>query len=559
MSTQTKNILLVDDEKRLLSALRRRLSADFNIVTAASALRALEIIEEDANIAVIVADMQMPEMNGIELLKAVQQKAPAIRRLMLTGNADLETAMAAINDGKVMRFLRKPCDTEELKKALSQALSEHDFQTAETIAESQSEKASDAGERARTAFLSRMNHELRTPLNQIIGLANILETNPPEATSPDSIEHLKQIQASGEQMLHLINRILDFSRLQSASKPDGEPQIADVVQILNDEIHKIRHAAAKKNITISFDSLRRHAEIFASSVDTRTAIRELLDNATKFNSPNGHVSILVKCDTQNVAVKIIDTGCGISPTYVDEIQTPFRQGDESYSRRHEGIGLGLALVETTAKLNNARFSLKSQAQGGVEATLIFPRAAADGPRGADKGVSLSVSETIQVNLWRLVLIFALTDVSLLRTIRYGLILGMSLFFVSIQPSSGADNPSLRFQVIVPATEDFNAENEVENAIRKVAVDANWLYFTTSYLYILVADDKPPTKALFFCGQRLCFHQNPMSRERLRLGLPRGRALIGGVIFRSSKNEPRAISINETLATTQPLWGLASPD
>ena len=141
MSPQPKKVLLVDDEERLLSALRRRLSGDFDILTAVSGGKALELIAAEPSIAVVVADMQMPEMNGIELLKLIRERAPAIRRLMLTGNADQETAVAAINEGKVMRFLRKPCEIEDLKTALNQALADYEFQASPSIPQAPPGKA----------------------------------------------------------------------------------------------------------------------------------------------------------------------------------------------------------------------------------------------------------------------------------------------------------------------------------------------------------------------------------------------------------------------------------
>lgn len=377
MSLPPRKVLLVDDEMRLLSALRRRLGDSYTIETANCGQSALDLIEKDEAIAVIVADMQMPGMNGVDLLKAVRAKAPNIRRIMLTGNADLETAMAAINDGKVMRFLRKPCDAEDLRAVLSQALEEYDFQTTNAVKEFAHAATPDSAEVARTAFLSRMNHELRTPLNQILGLAQLLESQPPSTENPESLGFLRQIQESGERMLSLVSRILEFSRVRSIGTDPDICGSADIIEILNDEIYRIRDAAAQKNITISLDSLRKHAEICAIDTDIRIAIRELLDNAIKFNSLNGHVSVLVRCEKESVLVKIIDTGCGMATSQFERLSQPFRQGDESLSRGFEGIGLGLALASTIMQINGANLSIGPSSGGGTATTIVFKRAAPD--------------------------------------------------------------------------------------------------------------------------------------------------------------------------------------
>ena len=374
MSQQPNKILLVDDEEKLLSALRRRLSNEFEIVTATGGIQALTIINEDPGIAVVVADMQMPEMNGIELLKQVKVQAPEIRRLMLTGNADLETAIAAINEGKVMRFLRKPCDSADLKSALSHALAEYVFQTDNSNPATDLDLASDKGEQAKQAFLSVMNHELRTPLNQILGFASALEANPPNANDPNSISLLGQIQSSGEHMLALVNRILEFSRLSALTEKNDRKSKADLISIVKDEVEEQRKQGNQKGVTISFDSLRRTAEVNATAADVRVAVRELLTNAIKFNTSDGHVSVLIKCEKDHAALRITDTGCGIPTDAIEFVKKPFRQVDETYSRPFEGLGLGLALVSTVAEVNNAKFSIRSHGSEGTETTLVFQRA-----------------------------------------------------------------------------------------------------------------------------------------------------------------------------------------
>lgn len=376
---QPRTILLVDDEERLLSAMKRRLSGEFDVITATSGPLALKLIDETPSIAVIIADMQMPEMSGIELLKAVREKAPSIRRLMLTGNADQETAVAAINEGKVMRFLRKPSDAEEVKAAIRLALADFEFQSPETAIR---DARADRGEIARDAFLAMMNHELRTPLNHVIGLAAVLEATPPRSDDPQSLDLLRKIQASGQQMLTLVSRILDFVHLSSSSSGEVAAGVFDIVALINREVEGVRPPAKAKEVTISVDSLRRRSEVRGDETHICLAVRELLSNAVKFNPKGGHVSILVKSDADEVAVKITDTGCGIPEDKLVEIVKPFRQADESYARRHDGAGLGLALVSTIAALNHFSFTIASPPGGGAVATMVFPRAAAQGAKSA---------------------------------------------------------------------------------------------------------------------------------------------------------------------------------
>ena len=128
MSTK---ILCVDDEENVLTGLQRTLRKQFPIDIAVGGAAGLQRLERDGPYAVVMADMQMPEMNGIEFLKKAQAAAPDTVRLMLTGNADQKTAVDAVNDGHVFRFLTKPCDPPQLTSALEAALKQYRLITAE--------------------------------------------------------------------------------------------------------------------------------------------------------------------------------------------------------------------------------------------------------------------------------------------------------------------------------------------------------------------------------------------------------------------------------------------
>ncbi len=369
MSEPRKTVLLVDDEPRVLSGLRRRLMTDFDLITAERGREALEIVKHDPSIAVVVADMQMPEMNGIELLKQLKELRPEIRRLMLTGNSDQETAVAAINEGEVLRFMRKPCDADELKSAIHQALDDYAF-IVDTNEPKEDKPQASAGDKARDAFLSVMNEELKTPLNHIIGFSQLLETATDAADAPDNLRHIRD---SGQRMLVLIDRMLEFARLAS-EEPDTEgAHLTDLVAIANDEVGRARRGAQQKRVTISVEAHRRRAHALAKESEVRLALRELINNAVKFNSVDGHVSVIVRTEPKAVMVLVADTGCGVSEQIAKGAGEPFFVGDDGLTRRHDGVGLGLALVATVAKLNRARFLIQSRNSGGAAAVLSFRR------------------------------------------------------------------------------------------------------------------------------------------------------------------------------------------
>jgi response regulator RpfG family c-di-GMP phosphodiesterase len=126
-----KKILFVDDEPNILAAFQRQLHKQFRVDTATGPVAGLAALQNWRDYSVVVADMQMPEMNGVDFLVKVKNAAPDLVLMMLTGNADQATAVKAINRGNIFRFLNKPCPPEELVSALEAAVRQHELVSAE--------------------------------------------------------------------------------------------------------------------------------------------------------------------------------------------------------------------------------------------------------------------------------------------------------------------------------------------------------------------------------------------------------------------------------------------
>jgi two-component system NtrC family sensor kinase len=115
-------ILFVDDEENVLTAVKRVfMDADYTILTALSGKEALKIMEEN-DVQVIVSDYRMPDMNGVELLKVVRKQREDIIRIILSGYADLNALITAVNEGHIYKFIAKPWNDDELRITISNAL-----------------------------------------------------------------------------------------------------------------------------------------------------------------------------------------------------------------------------------------------------------------------------------------------------------------------------------------------------------------------------------------------------------------------------------------------------
>mgnify|MGYP001821233560 FL=1 len=124
-------VLFVDDEPNVLQSIRRGLRKQFDVHTAEGGEAAVELLRNGEQFAVIVSDMRMPGMNGVELLSKAKKLCPDTVRMMLTGNADQQTAVDAVNHGDIFRFLNKPCENTALGTAVKDAVRQHALITVE--------------------------------------------------------------------------------------------------------------------------------------------------------------------------------------------------------------------------------------------------------------------------------------------------------------------------------------------------------------------------------------------------------------------------------------------
>lgn len=126
-------VLFVDDEPNILEAVRRSIRGPYEIVTALGGEEGLRRVDQGPPFTVVVSDLRMPVVDGMLLLKHVRERAPETIRILLTGNADTEAAIAAVNDGQLFRFLTKPCPGSVMRSALASAMEQHRLITAERV------------------------------------------------------------------------------------------------------------------------------------------------------------------------------------------------------------------------------------------------------------------------------------------------------------------------------------------------------------------------------------------------------------------------------------------
>ncbi len=245
----------------------------------------------------------------------------------------------------------------------------------------QARDEAEAANRSKSAFLANMSHELRTPLNSIIGFSDsLLVGTLGEIENPTHREYLSIIRDGGEHLLHLINDILDLSRIE-AGKLTLEEEPSDLRAIFADSIRLTAERAGSGGIFIDNKVPQGLPKIMADQRQLRQVLINLLSNAIKFTDPGGRITASASILEDGVLqIRVADTGVGIDAENLKLVQQPFVQVADAMTRKHKGSGLGLAIVKSIINMHGGEFTLESELGVGTTAIITLPaaRVLADG-------------------------------------------------------------------------------------------------------------------------------------------------------------------------------------
>jgi signal transduction histidine kinase/ActR/RegA family two-component response regulator len=225
----------------------------------------------------------------------------------------------------------------------------------------------DAATRAKDEFLATLSHELRSPLNAIIGWTHILRSgSAEESTVPRALEAIHRNAIAQSQ---LIADILDMQRLTSG-KLRLSLRDVDAAGVIEAALDTVRPAAQAKDITLR-PRLEPGGPVHADPTRLQQIVWNLVSNAIKFTPHGGSVDIRLRRPESHVEIVVEDTGPGISPEFLPYIFDRFRQADASASRRHGGLGLGLAIVRSLTELHGGTV-VAANGVGGAVFTVTLP-------------------------------------------------------------------------------------------------------------------------------------------------------------------------------------------
>jgi len=228
----------------------------------------------------------------------------------------------------------------------------------------------EAASRHKSEFLANMSHELRTPLNAVIGFSEVLLQQMFGELNEKQDEYLKDIYASGQHLLSLINDILDLSKVE-AGRMELELTDFDLPAAIDNAITLVRERAGRRGVTLARATDERVGLIRADERKVRQVLLNLLSNALKFTPEGGRVDVRAAANEELVEISVADTGVGIAPEDQEAVFEEFRQVGTA-DKKVEGTGLGLALSRKFIELHGGRIWVKSQVGQGATFTFTVP-------------------------------------------------------------------------------------------------------------------------------------------------------------------------------------------
>lgn len=384
-------ILIIDDEPEICEEISEKLEFHgFNCLVATDSKSGLEFINSNKDISIILTDIKMPGMSGLELCKLIGQdisKNRELALLVMTGHAGLSEAIEALKVG-ALDFLTKPLSPDLLVHSVKRANNhikarklERDFKIklknqVGIMTIDLQKKAYDLeklnaaltiSDRVKNEFLKMISHELRTPLTAIVGFADIMQA---QVEDIQQKVYMHEIKNAGWELTEIVNSMIDMVAVETNTFQIN-PEFVDISEIITKSVSAYRGKAKQAGITIDTKkSLTYRFKL--DPVKISQVVGRIIDNAINFSHFGGTVYISSEGNKEGLKISIQDYGDGMSSADIEKALEPFRQVDGSFSKENNGIGVGLFLSKIFVELHGGAMEIISKQGSGTNIKIMIP-------------------------------------------------------------------------------------------------------------------------------------------------------------------------------------------
>lgn len=362
---KTPSILVVDDEA-IIRDLCSRILKDYRILQAENGQEALRILDQET-VDLILVDIMMPVMNGLDLLQRVKDENPEQLVIIMTGFADKEIILRALK-AHADDFIQKPINLLQLKTAIMKAL--------ETKALRQELGQLKRLDRIKSDFLGLISHKLRTPTTSISLFIQNLASGTFDPTDPEFATAVDAIRDESEYLAYLIKDLLYYSDI--ILRDNSETMTRENLQeIAVNTLATKRASAEKKRLNLQ-NMLNGHwPEVIIDRQRIVFALNALLENAIKFTPAGGEITLSGEVSETECSLTVADNGPGIPAEERAKIFEKFYQIDPQNTGQIRGFGLGLFYARQFVRDHGGTITLDSMPGAGTRVTISLPRPAAE--------------------------------------------------------------------------------------------------------------------------------------------------------------------------------------
>lgn len=351
-------VLIVDDEAIIRDLCSRALK-DFRTVQAADGEEGLSLFSSE-RVDVVLTDVMMPRMDGIELLRRIKEREPTAVVLIMTGFADKEIILNALKED-ADDFITKPLNLLQLRTTVQKAIDRRRLK--EEIA------ALKRADRMKSEFISLVSHKFRTPLTAISLFLQNLTAGLFDPEDPESRRQAGLVYQESRYLESLVTELLEFGRMMEVD--DRLRRTAVVLPpLLKEVIQQAVLSFPDRKGDVSFAA----EEIPPVEIDTDKilfAFRQVLENALKF-CREGDVSVVVGREGGMARIRVTDCGPGIPPAELPKIFEKFYQVDAHRTGQVRGFGLGLTYARTFIAQHGGSITVESREGEGTTVTILLP-------------------------------------------------------------------------------------------------------------------------------------------------------------------------------------------
>ncbi len=372
----TANILVIDDEVGMREGCRRALTPHgYKVSVAEHGAEGLRALRSEA-FDLVLLDVMMPGMSGLELLERIAECDPDIVCIMITGYATVDLAAQAMKQG-AQAFLPKPFTSDELLTVVKRGLEDRQKLLVEKQQKEREEEAHELERACRemakldaieSRFMLVVVHELRNPAGVIKNYLQLMRAGYVDEEEWD--DYLAQMDLRASQLLNMLDDLLELAHVKKGLDSYGLPEVA-VADILAEVVEQFRDKAEAKGLEIEM-RIEARPILLAQPAHLRSLWRELIDNAIAYTA-HGKVGITLFEKDGQIVTQVADTGIGISTEELSRVFQEFYRSETAKEQVSLGTGLGLPIANQIVKAYQGTIQVDSVPGQGSTFTVVLPQ------------------------------------------------------------------------------------------------------------------------------------------------------------------------------------------